>query len=124
MANRRDQIRGRQQVWSGRRHRHRPQTTLKRLLSWKKPTRMDHTRERRFTMTETTAPRVAHQFDDARQQREAITLGMWVFLITEIMMFGALFAGYAVYRHAYPESFASGSRHLNLLLGSINTAVL
>jgi cytochrome c oxidase subunit 3 len=75
-------------------------------------------------MAETTTAPVAHQFDDAHQQREAAILGMWVFLITEVMMFGALFAGYAVHRHAYPESFAIGSRHLNLLLGSINTVVL
>jgi cytochrome c oxidase subunit 3 len=66
----------------------------------------------------------AHQFDDADQQRDATTLGMWVFLVTEIMFFGGLFAGYAVYRIAYPEAFIEASRRLPVLLGAINTAVL
>jgi cytochrome c oxidase subunit 3 len=67
---------------------------------------------------------VAHQFDDLDQQRDASSLGMWVFLVTEIMFFGGLFAGYAVYRVLYPAAFAVGSRHLDMLLGSINTALL
>jgi len=49
---------------------------------------------------------------------------MWVFLVTEIMFFGGLFTGYAVYRAAYPAAFAEGSQHLDILLGGINTAVL
>ena len=49
---------------------------------------------------------------------------MWVFLITEIMFFGGVFAGYTVYRNAYPEAFAEASRHLGVVLGAINTAVL
>jgi cytochrome c oxidase subunit 3 len=67
---------------------------------------------------------LAHHFDDLEQQYEASSLGMWVFLLTEIMFFGGLFAGYAVYRTAYPSAFAEGSQHLDLVLGSINTAVL
>lgn len=67
---------------------------------------------------------LAHQFDDLEQQREASSLGMWVFLITEIMFFGGLFTGYAVYRSKYPQAFAQGSHHLDILLGGINTAVL
>lgn len=74
-------------------------------------------------MAETHAA-VAHQFDDPEQQREASSLGMWVFLITEIMFFGGLFAGYTVYRNAYPEAFAEASRHLGVVLGAVNTAVL
>jgi cytochrome c oxidase subunit 3 len=49
---------------------------------------------------------------------------MWVFLVTEIMFFGGLFTGYAVYRATYPEAFIEGSQHLDILLGGINTAVL
>lgn len=49
---------------------------------------------------------------------------MWIFLITEIMFFGGLFAGYVVYRNAYPEAFAEASRHLGVVLGAVNTAVL
>jgi len=67
---------------------------------------------------------LAHQFDDLDQQFEASTLGMWTFLITEIMFFGGLFAGYAVYRSLYPAAFAEASRLLNYKIGAINTAVL
>jgi cytochrome c oxidase subunit 3 len=67
---------------------------------------------------------LAHQFDDLTQQYESTNLGMWLFLLTEIMFFGGLFAGYTVYRSAYPEAFIIGSHHLDILLGGINTAVL
>ena len=67
---------------------------------------------------------VAHQFDDIEQQKEAAGLGMWTFLLTEIMMFGGLFTGYTVYRTSYPQAFADGSQHLDVSLGGINTAVL
>jgi len=70
------------------------------------------------------ASTLAHQFDDLTQQYEASTLGMWFFLLTEIMFFGGLFAGYTVYRSAYAEAFVAGSHHLDIVLGSINTAVL
>ncbi len=70
------------------------------------------------------ADHVAHHFEDAEQQREAVTLGMWAFLITEIMFFGGLFAGYTVYRSSYFEAFAEGSRHLDLALGAVNTVIL
>jgi cytochrome c oxidase subunit III len=58
-----------------------------------------------------------HQFDDIEQQQEVASLGMWVFLVTEIMFFGGLFTSYAVYRAAYPAAFAEGSYHLDILLG-------
>jgi cytochrome c oxidase subunit III len=67
---------------------------------------------------------VLHQFDDVEQQYEAASLGMWVFLLTEIMFFGGLFTGYTVYRAAYLAAFAEGSHHLDIVLGGINTAVL
>jgi len=67
---------------------------------------------------------LAHQFDDLPQQLDASTFGMWVFLLTEIMFFGGLFAGYSVYRSAYPEAFTEGSLHLDLVLGTVNTIVL
>ena len=65
-----------------------------------------------------------HHFRDLEQQRDSSTLGMWIFLATEVMFFGVLFAGYTAYRVVYYESFAEGSHHLKLLLGSINTVVL
>ena len=58
------------------------------------------------------------------QQREAGTLGMWVFLVTEIMFFGGMFLAYALYRNLYPAAFASASNHLDIWLGAINTGVL
>ena len=67
---------------------------------------------------------VAHQFDDLAQQRDAGTLGMWVFLVTEIMFFGGMILLYTAYRYAYPRAFAEASHHLDVLLGAINTTVL
>ncbi|MDQ8181079.1 cytochrome c oxidase subunit 3 [Pelagicoccus sp. SDUM812005] len=64
------------------------------------------------------------QFDDAGQQERASALGMWIFLATEVLFFGVLFVGYTVYRLAYPEAFVWGSGHLDLRLGTLNTAVL
>src|SRR5215467_7399531 len=65
-----------------------------------------------------------HHFDDSEQQFESSTLGMWVFLLTEIMFFGGMFGGYTVYRNMYPDAFASSSRFMNLGIGAFNTAVL
>jgi cytochrome c oxidase subunit 3 len=69
-------------------------------------------------------PKLQHHFDDMEQQAEASTLGMWVFLITEIMFFGGLFMAYLVYRHAAPEAFQEASAHLSIRLGAFNTVVL
>ena len=67
---------------------------------------------------------VAHHFEDADQQREASSLGMWAFLVTEVMFFGGVFAGYAICHGMYPEAFAEASKKLNVVLGATNTAVL
>ena len=67
---------------------------------------------------------VARQFDDAQQQRIASDLGIWVFLASEMLFFGALFAAYAFLRYRYPEAFAAGSRLTDVTLGSVNTGVL
>ncbi len=66
----------------------------------------------------------APQFDDAEQQRTASNLGIWIFLATEILFFGALFAAYAITRVRFAEAFAAGSRLTNLPLAGVNTAVL
>lgn len=65
-----------------------------------------------------------HQFDDIEQQREAATLGMWVFLATEVLFFGGLFCVYTVYRSWYPQAFAVASHELVIWAGTTNTAVL
>ena len=65
-----------------------------------------------------------HHFVDLGQQREAATLGMWVFIAQEVLFFGGLFAAYAVYRHQYPGAFSAGSHHLSWRIGFANTLVL
>ena len=70
------------------------------------------------------ALRVAQQFEEAPQQRAAATLGMWIFLATEVMFFGALFFAYSIARYQFPAAFAAASRHTNIVLGTTNTAVL
>jgi cytochrome c oxidase subunit 3 len=74
-------------------------------------------------MSETNAA-LAHQFDAPEQQLEASRLGMWVFLATEVLFFGGMFTGYTVYRFAYRDAFAHASNHLDVWLGSVNTAIL
>lgn len=67
---------------------------------------------------------VREQFNNPDQQRETATVGMWVFLITEVMLFGGLFTAFTVYRHSFYQAFTDGSREMEFLLGAINTAVL
>ena len=69
-------------------------------------------------------PALAHHFDNLEQQKEASTLGMWVFLVTEVLFFGGLFLAYSIYRSWYPQAFAVASHELDITLGGINTAVL
>jgi cytochrome c oxidase subunit 3 len=64
------------------------------------------------------------QFEDLDQQREASTLGMWVFLGTEVMFFGGLFVAYSIYRFWYSDTFIHCSLALDIVAGAINTAVL
>ncbi len=67
---------------------------------------------------------LAHHFDSLDQQRDASYVGMWVFLVTEIMFFGGVFLAYIIYRSAHPRAFALGSHELDITLGAFNTAVL
>jgi cytochrome c oxidase subunit 3 len=69
-------------------------------------------------------PRLQHHFNDMEQQQEAATLGMWLFLVTEVMFFGGLILTYTLYRIWYPVAWALGSEELNIYLGGFNTAVL
>ncbi len=65
-----------------------------------------------------------HHFSDVTQQAESAKLGMWVFLLTEILLFGGLFAAYSIFRSWNPEMFYNAHKYLDVTLGSINTAVL
>ena len=58
------------------------------------------------------------------QQKEAASLGMWIFLVTEILFFGGLFLAYTIYRWQNARSFAHASLHMDIALGTVNTAVL
>jgi cytochrome c oxidase subunit 3 len=69
-------------------------------------------------------PELLHHFAEPQQQRDAASLGMWVFLATEIMFFGGLFCAYLVYRRWYFPDFAAASKSINATLGATNTAVL
>lgn len=80
-------------------------------------------------MTETAARPISvsplqDHFADLDQQRESSTLGMWVFLITEVMFFGGMFTIYLVHRIAYEQAFAHASEYMTFWAGTVNTAVL
>ncbi len=69
-------------------------------------------------------PHLGHHFETPRQQFESNKLGMWIFLSTEILLFGGLFCAYAVYRSNHPEIFAYAHRFLDKRLGGLNTLIL
>jgi cytochrome c oxidase subunit 3 len=69
-------------------------------------------------------PNLQHHFIDMPQQQEAAALGMWVFLVTEVMFFGGMFFAYILYRTWYHEGFVAGSHHLDLFWGALNTLIL
>lgn len=67
---------------------------------------------------------LAHHFSEPAQQAESAKLGMWVFLLTEILLFGGLFVAYSVYRAWHPDMFYSAHKFLDVHLGTLNTIVL
>src|ERR687886_1830291 len=67
---------------------------------------------------------VASHFNALEQEHEAAHVGMWIFLATEVMLFGGLFTAYTFYRTLYPLGFAEGSRHMDVTLGAVNTVIL
>src|SRR5882724_2451279 len=70
-------------------------------------------------------PHLAHHFDTPDQQMTSAKLGMWVFLGTEILMFGGLFCAYSIYRHLHPDVFEFGANeYLSTKLGALNTIIL
>jgi cytochrome c oxidase subunit 3 len=79
-------------------------------------------------MSDATTPRaasfLAHHFETLEKQTHAARLGMWLFLATEVLLFTALFAAYAVYRYLFAQDFAEASRGLQTWIGLVNTIVL
>ncbi len=67
---------------------------------------------------------LAHHFKNMDQQFETNKLGMWVFLATEILMFGGLFCAYAIYRSTNPDVYLFAHQYLDTKWGAINTIVL
>jgi cytochrome c oxidase subunit III len=67
---------------------------------------------------------VHKQFDNLTQQRETACFGMWIFLGTELMLFGGVFLAFAIYRSMYANAFAEAANHLDLVLGSANSFIL
>jgi cytochrome c oxidase subunit 3 len=68
--------------------------------------------------------RLQHHFTTAEQQADAGKIGMWLFLVTEILLFGGLFVGFAIMQSLHREAFVAAHRHLDRLLGFINTVAL
>jgi cytochrome c oxidase subunit 3 len=69
-------------------------------------------------------PNLQHHFATKEQQLDTVKIGMWLFLATEILMFGGLFAGFAYMQSRFPEAFYEGHKHLQQGLGTLNTVVL
>ena len=67
---------------------------------------------------------LAHHFNNMEQQQGAARLGMWMFLVTEVLFFGGIFVAYTAYRIWYPEAFLAASSKVNLLIGGINSLLL
>lgn len=72
----------------------------------------------------TAEPALQPQFDTREQQNLAATFGMWIFIATELLFFGPLFFGYVYGRTHFPAAFDAASRRTDVVLGTINTAVL
>ncbi len=75
-------------------------------------------------MAEISSLSLREQFASPEQQRDSARLGMWIFLITEMMLFGAMFAAFSIYRYWYPAAFTKGSSEMELWMGAANTAIL
>lgn len=75
-------------------------------------------------MSDAAAEHLEPHFTDLEHQSDAALSGMWLFLATELLFFGALFLIYALYRHFHPQGFAEASRHAELWIGTVNTVLL
>jgi len=67
---------------------------------------------------------VQHHFSSSAQQADSAKLGMWLFLLTEVLLFGGLFCAYAIFRSWYPETFVNAHKYLDVIMGATNTVVL
>ena len=67
---------------------------------------------------------IAHHFDSPEQQFDSGKLGIWIFLVTEVLFFSGLFVLYTLYRNYHPEIFQVAHHYLDKNLGCLNTIVL
>ena len=81
-------------------------------------------KEKPMSHTDKKPPEAAHHFKSLSHQISAEKLGMWLFLATEVLMFGGLFVGYLIYRGEYPQVFKAGAGFLDWKKGAINTVIL
>jgi cytochrome c oxidase subunit 3 len=93
------------------------------ILSRDKAILTDEERDE-LQLTALVREKLEPHFRDLEQQHEVAALGMWVFLATEVLFFGALFLGVGVYRFSYEQAFDAASHKLNWIIGAINTLVL
>lgn len=70
------------------------------------------------------SPVLKHHFDNLEQQHSAERLGMWFFLVTEVLFFTGMFVAYTVYRYWFSAEFQFASSHLILWIAGVNTALL
>src|SRR6478609_4813985 len=70
------------------------------------------------------APPAPEHFLNKEAQKLAVRFAMWLFLGTEVLLFAGIFTGYAVFRTYFPEAFEQGGKHLNVILGTLNTLLL
>lgn len=77
-----------------------------------------------MSKADTSVHHHAHHFASADDEFEAAKQGMWIFLVTEVLMFGGLFVAYGIFRGMYPEMFHEAHHHLAVKMGAINTVVL
>jgi cytochrome c oxidase subunit III len=75
-------------------------------------------------MSHEHSPHLQHHFDTPEQQFDAGKLGIWLFLATEILLFGGLFCAYAIYRANHPEIFIYAHQYLDKVMGGTNTVIL
>src|SRR6478752_4862956 len=119
MVQRLGQIRGMRPGSNGR-HRRRHRRIILRKFPLLIVGRTNIRRRRLSTMATSHTATHWHHFDDLEHQQRTTLFGMWIFLATEILIFGAIFTAYTVYRLEYTAAFEAASHHLNLWIGGIN----
>src|SRR5438045_4963555 len=131
------QIHGMRPDWNGKPHHRRLHSILTRLLSSPgkrtTTTRLNRSSKMEVPLSDSHAtavdtaeshPQLRHHFANMEQQKNTASLGMWLFLVTEIMFFGGLFCAYLIYRLMHFNAFAAASQQLDIKWGAFQHPVL